>query len=268
MVKDAAIAELRKLYEGPPLIDKALATEIITELAQAEYQWQPRLGELETSLSDDEKMLARFFLGGLIFSGYAQLLGGEHVIQPKRSRLLLAAALHAPGGHRFEEELFAELRRRARASVTDLPWRPTFFPYLLSIADTPAAVIIEALKLRASPEVADYREWLRAAMRQWKDHGRLDVPMKDVKAIATAIDRRTGAVPSMPKLEVKVTVADVAALKPPGSVDFTPTLSALWGWSLSQLPGRRYQKLLTRAVAADHAYAEFSNRVSTVWKNA
>jgi hypothetical protein len=279
-IKEAASAELRKLYAGPQRIEEATARDCLAELAAADYRWQPSLDALEGELpSDDEKRLARFFLGGLIFSAYAQLLGGDHLMQPKRSRLFLAAALRSREvSHRFEEKLFAELKQRAQASVTDLPWRPTFFPYLLSVAETPEAVLTEALSLRRSDEIGEYRSWLDRAQDEWKRNGRLTQALADVKAVAEAVDRKTGALPVAPRVEMKVTVADVAALagaaggaplaaaaKIPGKVDLGPSLSALWGWGFALVPGQRYRKILTRAVVADQQYLEIENRLGTVW---
>jgi hypothetical protein len=279
-IKEAASAELRKLYAGPQRIKEAAARDCLAELAAADYRWQPSLGALDGELpSDDEKRLARFFLGGLIFSAYAQLLGGDHLMQPKRSRLFLAAALRSSEvGYRFEEKLFAELRQRAHASFTDLPWRPTFFPYLLSVAETPEAVLTEALRLRRSDEIAEYRSWLDRALDEWKRNGRLPQALADVKAVAEAVDRRTGARPVAPRVEMKATIADVAALAGaaaagplaaaatiPGKVDLGPPLSALWGWGFALAPGQRYRKILTRAVAADQQYIQIENRLGTVW---
>ena len=64
---------------------------------------------------------------------------------------------------------------------------------------------------------------------------------------------------------MKVSVANILAGTPPGAVDLKPPLEALWGWSFSSLPGRRYRKLLARAVAADHEYVRIENRLRTVW---
>jgi hypothetical protein len=272
-VKRAALDELRRLYAGPAKIPKQTAKDILSELVAADYNWSPHLGDLEQELtSEDERRLARFFLGGLIFNAYAQLLDGSRVVQPKRSRLFLAAGLTAAGaGHRFEEELFVELKRRARSSVTELPWRPSVFPYLLSVSDDASSLLAHALQLRGSSEVVEYRHWLRDALKSWQNNGTLAPVAGDIRAISAAIDRKLGTVSSAPKVELKITVADVAATaagipKPPGAVDLTPTLSALWGWFFSRLPGKRYRQLLTRAVVADHQYAVIENRLSTVWK--
>src|SRR5689334_4851365 len=245
-VKDEVLVKLGELYSGPPRINAAMAKEIIDELAASEYRWQPHLGTLETKLpSDLERTLAKFLLGGMIFAAYAQMLEGTHIVQPKRSRLFLAVALGAPSAqYRFEDELFGELKTRARASATDMPWRPTFFSYLLESAETPEAVLSHALALRRSSEVGEYRSWLRAALTRWSTHGEITPFKKDVASIVKAIDRATGKASVAPKVEFKVTVADVAkaaAGQPIGpGVDFTPTVQAFWGWLFPNLPGKRY----------------------------
>ena len=273
-VKDDVLAKLQELYSGPPRITPGMAKDISVELATAEYRWQPHLGDLEATLpSERERTLAKFLLGGMIFAAYAQILEGEHVVQPKRSRLLLAVALGAPSAqYRFEDELFGELKKRARASVTDLPWCPTFFPYLLARSDTPEAVLAHALVLRGSSEVIEYRAWLQSALRRWSTHGEIKAYKKDVTAITKAIDRVIGKVSVAPKVEFKITVADLAkavAGQPVGpGVDLTPTVQGLWGWIFPNLPGKRYRKILARAVATDAEYALLENRLKTVWGQA
>lgn len=272
-VKAAALDELRKLYSGPQTIESNLAKDIVSEMAAAEYQWAPGLGDLENLPSELEKSLARFFLGGLIFAGYAQMLGGEHVMQPKRSRLFLAASLKLKSDSQFEEELFGELKRRATSSIAESPWRPTFLPYLLSSSPNPMALLANAFVLRQSSEVREYKQWLRTAKVKWERDGSLGSITRELRSIATAIDRRIAGDGSMPTVELKVDVADVVALgagipKIPGSVDFKPTLSALWGWCFANLPGRRYRKLLIRAIASDRAYSKIENRIKSVWRAA
>ena len=244
------------------------AQDIYNELTASEYRWNPNLLSLEAELTSDvEKRLAKFFLGGLIFGGYAQLMNGEHVVQPKRSRLFLAAQLGMKsGGGGLEDTLFRELKARTNTPSEDIPWRPTFFPYLLSRSRSPMQVLLAAVVLRHSPEVKDYREWLRGVLNDWKRHGRITVEKeKDVRAIAQSVDRKLGVVPSAPKVELKVTIADVAANKPLGALDLMPVMQGIWGWFLDSLPGNRYRKLLTRAIVADHEYKELTNSVRTIW---
>ena len=72
-VKAAALEEVEKLYEGERRIEAAFAKDILSELSAAEYKWSPSLGDLGQRLdSEQEKRLAAFFVGGLIFGGYAQ----------------------------------------------------------------------------------------------------------------------------------------------------------------------------------------------------
>lgn len=74
----------------------------------------------------------------------------------------------------------------------------------------------------------------------------------------------------MPEIKVKATLADVAgtvAGKAPNplSVDLTAPIARLIGWGLSSLPGKRYRKLLSRALVADLQYVQIENRIKTVW---
>ena len=142
---------------------------------------------------------------------------------------------------------------------------PSLFPYLLSRAQTPIDLIKLVAELREKSEVEDYRAWLSEILQDAKD-GKVSIEKrKDVKAILTAIERTLGSVPSLPKVEVKLTLADAVKAKPPGSVDLTPALQALWGWFLDALPGNRYRKLLTRAVVADNEYPKLTNRMKGLW---
>ncbi len=267
-VKKAALSELMEAYDGPHKIPQNMTNEVLSELSAAEYEWNPDIGELQDSLgSNEEKRLAGFLLGGLVFGGYAQQMESTHLLQPKRSRLFLAISLRAKSaGYQLEDLLFDDLKKTTNTTCADLPWTPTFFPYLLGKANTPMELLKEVIELRRSAEVVDYRQWLREVMSDWENNGKISLEKKrDVGAIAKSIDQVLGNVSSMPKVELKVTVADVLIGKPPGSIDFTPALQGLWGWVLKSLPGKRYRKLLTRAVLADHEYVQIDKRIKTVW---
>jgi hypothetical protein len=169
-VKGAALEELAKAIEGPGRIPRNLGQEILAELSAAEYRWTPYLGDLGNRLpTDEDRRIASFLLGGLIFGGYAQQIVGEQMLQPKRSRIFLAVSLGEESiDHRFEETLFGELKKRSNVTAEDLPWMPTFFPYLLSQARRPMDFLHEVIRLRRSAEVRDYRQWLREAMDDWR----------------------------------------------------------------------------------------------------
>jgi hypothetical protein len=265
-VKSAAMEELKKLYaRGDAGIDTQEAYNILGELTASGYAWYPRLDGLDLR-DDNEKRLASFILGGLIFGAYAQRAGSDHLMQPKRSRLFLAISLKQKTSHAVEQYLFENLGALAGRPTADVPYTPTFFPLLLARSAGPAELLTNALDLRSSGEARDYRAWLHEALSDFDTNGRIPLErVREVEKIASAIRRKVEGFP-VPKVEIKMTVADVAAVKPPGvGVDFTAPTKALWGWFVEQLPGRRHRKLLTRAIIADREYVELDRRVKTVW---
>jgi hypothetical protein len=130
-IKQAALAELLEMVTNPAKsVSKELVDDIQGELSAADYRWSPKLEDIDPH---DEGLtkLYQFLLGGMIFGGYAEQMGSEHVLQPKRSRLILAVALQSKSaGYGFEENLFKELKGRSNVHTEDLPWRPSLFPYI------------------------------------------------------------------------------------------------------------------------------------------
>ena len=125
-------------------VDDALADAVVSELSAFDYRWRPMLPELGV-LDERARAIATFRYGALLFAQYAAELSDEwapldqqpeHVLQPKRSRLLLATALAPDGGLGIEEaQLFDRLRtrrvepaerdpRRRGAASSDLPAVP------------------------------------------------------------------------------------------------------------------------------------------------
>jgi hypothetical protein len=265
-VKRAALAELKKLYsEGAEGINAEEAYNILGELASSGYAWYPHLDGLALRDGDEER-LAAFILGGLIFGAYAQLSGSDHLMQPKRSRLFLAISLKQKASFTAEQQLFEKFGEMAGCLAADIPYTPTFFPLLLQCSDGPAEVMKNALALRRSIDVIDYRAWLHEALTDFDTNGRIPIGrVREVVKITNAIQRKLEAF-TVPKIEIKMTVADVAAGKPPGiGVDLTAPAKAAWGWFVEQLPGRRHRKLLTRAIIAAREYVNLDRRVHTVW---
>jgi hypothetical protein len=263
--KAAALEEVRKLYDEGRGINPSEAANIIGELTASGYEWYPDLGDLPV-VNDDDKRLAAFILGGLIFGTYAQQSGTDHLMQPKRSRLFLALSLGEGSSRALEERLFKRFGELAGHAAQELPYTPTFFPLILSKSSGPRTLLREALDLRKSSEACDYRNWLRAALADFDTTGRIGVAReKEVKGIADAIERRVGGA-QLPRVEIKMTVADAVAMKPPSvGIDFTGVAKSAWGWMIASLPGRRHRKLLTRAVVADREYVALDRLVETVW---
>lgn len=153
---------------GQNPIHKAVRDEIVGQLAAYEWDWQLTGPSASREDSPADRRLEAFRYGGLLFSGYAQRLHGEHVIQPKRARLYLEGALAAVSPLKKEVEgVFAELVRLARAlpdglvRALELPRLPTFLPYLLRDegVNEPMDLLDRLLKLRDEREVRAYRDW-------------------------------------------------------------------------------------------------------------
>jgi len=49
------------------------------------------------------------------------------------------------------------------------------------------------------------------------------------------------------------------------SIGLSELARSAWGWFLERLPGRRYRKLLTRAIILDNEYRDLTRRANTVW---
>lgn len=266
-VKAAAESELLSLYtSGVAGIKAQEAANILGELAQSGYAWYPRMDSLQLP-NENEKRIAGYILGGLIFGGYAQLAGANHLMQPKRSRLFLALSLKERTDRSAEEFLFGKLGELTGRPVADIPYTPTFFPLLLAESSGPAELLKNALKMRKSKEVTDYRAWLRNAIKDFRQNGRISTERtREVERIKSAVQQKLAGMP-LPRIDLKTTLAEVAAFKPPiGGVDLGPPAKAAWGWLINQLPGRRHRKLLTRAVIADREFVNLNVRISTVWK--
>src|SRR5690606_38629380 len=89
--KTAALNDLEKVFTGEQRIPAETSQQIFRELSVSDYKWSPSLDGLENKLQNfDEKLIADYLLGGLIFGGYAQQMESEHLLQPKRSRIFLA----------------------------------------------------------------------------------------------------------------------------------------------------------------------------------
>ena len=257
-VKSAALAEVLKLYASghTSAEEEAARSRIDMELVAAGYAWYPDLGPLATPLSDDQRRLASFLLGGMVFGGYAQLMGAAHFMQPKRSRLFLALSLGMSAEHTAEEHLFRALASTLDLPSAEVPFVPSFFPLLLHESSGPAELLDRAIAMRSAPEVVDYRAWLTAALADFSANGRIGLTyQRDVATIATRIRRRLDGAP-WPDAQPSVTAVNV---------DLTKPMKAAWGWVVERLPGTRHHKLLSRALLTHASYVELDRRVKTVW---
>ena len=265
-VKGVAEDKLMDLYtSGGYGITPGEAQNILGELATAGYIWYPNIPGVAFQ-GDDELRLAGYILAGLIFGGYAQLAGADHLMQPKRSRLFLATALKAYGPRSEEQQLFDALNQIPALKTAEIPFTPTFFPLLLHDSRNPQEMIASALRHRNSAEVKEYREWLRTILEDFSKNGHISMQVtREVQGILDAVRNRSESF-RFPNIDFSVSVSAITGVPEPEiSIGLTELAKSAWGWFLERLPGRRYRKLLTRAIILDNEYLDLTRRANTVW---
>lgn len=265
-VKSAAETKLTDFYTSSEYgITPGEAQNILGELATAGYIWYPYIPGIAFQ-NDDERQLAGYILAGLIFGGYAQLAGADHLMQPKRSRLFLATSFKVYGPRSEENDLFAALNQIPALQTAEVPFTPTFFPMLLHESGNPQEMIASALRHRDSTEVKEYREWLRKILDDFNKNGRISMQVsREVKDILDAVRNRSQS-SRFPNIDLSVSVSGLTGVPEPEiSVELTDLARSAWGWFLERLPGKRYRKLLTRAIILDNEYLDLARRARTVW---
>jgi hypothetical protein len=127
-------------------------------------------------------------------------------------------------------------------------------------------MIASALKHRHSPEVKEYREWLRTILDEFSKNGRIPMQVtREVQGILDAVRNRSESF-RFPNIDFSVSVSGLTgAPEPEISFGLTELAKSTWGWFLERLPGKRYRKLLTRAIILDNEYRDLTRRANTVW---
>lgn len=266
-IRDSAILELENIYERGSAVSRELVDDILAELTESQYNWTPFLGDKLSKLNNyDERTIASLMLGGIIFNGYAKKLGGDRIVQPKRSRLFLSVSFKMDRA-RYEDEslIFEKLKEYGKNYCNDIPWTPSFFPMILDNAKTRKDIIPEILKLRKSSEIKDYKEWLKHVLDDLEINGQITTKTKkEIAKIEKSIKYSTGLLKSSPEIKVSTTVLDVKP-QSPLSVDLSNTFDRLSGWFMDSLPGNRYRSLLKRAIIKNNDFEFIDRKIRSVF---
>ncbi|WP_353362410.1 hypothetical protein [Mycobacterium sp.] len=135
--KEAALRQIDSRLDGGAFVPSGIADAIVAMLDSTGYEWQPSLEQVDHRLPDDrDKKLARFLLGQLVFTGYAQQQANAvHVLSPQRSRVLGAVGLSGRAWQASASEgaIFAEIARPCSAPRWKTP--PTTSPTISTARD-------------------------------------------------------------------------------------------------------------------------------------
>jgi hypothetical protein len=271
----------------------ALVQEVVTRLRAFGYAWEPRkslpdapVNALASALAsygdasggDTEANMVRNYLAGcLIFSGFAQKLGGDHVLPPGWSRLYAAAALSEDKDEAelTEEALFRRLADAGNTGQLEIGRtvqfdQPTFLPYLLELEDTatPEALFRRAIALREEDSVQQYVQFRQRVRQEAEQHGRAETFLREIDELIEAVDRAVSKAPR--RWPVKMGVS--ASFPMAASVSAEPgkelELFRPYDWSMRQLPANRYRKLLLRLVISQQRTSLLKNLVKNRWEAA
>ncbi|MFI9505648.1 hypothetical protein [Nocardia sp. NPDC052566] len=300
LVKAAALQQLSDRMCNWPLLPLTVGDEVVRELHGTRYQWQPSLEYLEDRvLGERDKELARFLLGQLVFTGYAQQTGAPHIVSPQRSRLIGGMGIGVPNPLAVSEAaIYRELARRVREAGPGwrsdvFPWTPSFLPYLVDTMANdrggPDELLRRARELRDSRAVQRYRR-LRDELAA-EDADRSERARRALTRAANGVATELGSPRERLELVRPVVVevlpsalaAGLGAMTgllvagPPGAIGgavvaaisghaFELVSRRLWGWSLDRLPFRSARKLLTRSVKAEHEIgADLGPELERIW---
>jgi hypothetical protein len=267
----------------------------LSELHAFLYNWEPDLCEpaLDTThqaetnklaaLEGDPNraMLAKFLLGGLIFSGFAQASSTVHRIQPKRSRFYLGLTAAPEKVKRLtkdeEDMIFAAAvdsinkTENSDATVRRVMTLPPVLPYLLEAEPKPKNVqqlLEQALEFPNTSAGKDYLALVEAVRKDGVEARRVeDISARERKkalkllspysnldseksqSLEIGVEMKWGAIPT-----------PVATYKPT-----IPVWLRIW-WNDAADFGWLRQNL-RRMWMASESYKKLSSRLVEVWKN-
>jgi hypothetical protein len=300
-IRDAVVAQLQDRMAGGPFVPATVAQQIPSYLAQLGYQWAPDITAIEPALPDEQsRIVARFLVGHLLFAGYAQMSGLPHVLSPRRGRLMAAAGLPIDWSVSTAEAAVWQKVGERLANAPgwrneELPWTPSFLPYLLQQTNKQRggtkALLQNALDLRTKRSVEKYRNIRRAALGAEKADDTVEA-RHDLANAAASVAKdlesnqeeltytRSFVVGAGPAAIGYVGGAGIGMLigGPPGALigglvgviapeTLRPATQQLWGWVIDRLPFVSARKLVSRSIRAEaEVGASLSVSARDVWR--
>ncbi len=251
------------------LLDPRLLRDVANELGLSGYEWFPAEAQYQ-DLPTEQRVAATFVTGGIIFGGYAQAAGVDHLLQSKRSRLFAQLAVaetdRSLWAYEREEELFAKLRRSADDDqgfdTHDYTLPPSVLTMLMFDRDpptSPAELFEKTRELRESDLGAAYRQWhteLRGAWARGEPHDEADAV---VEQVAVELERRFGRTPTGPLSGVNLEAHDAPAAAPGPS-------TRLRNWFVERVRLRGHRKLLLRMSLPQVTLEELTGRLRHIWE--
>jgi hypothetical protein len=268
----------------------SLVQEVVTRLRTFGYAWEPRKSLPEAAVNaltpalasydspftgdTDANTVKDYLAGCLIFSGFAQKLGGDHVFPPDWSRLYAATALPETEDEAklTEEALFRRLAKVGNTNQLGIGRtvqfdQPTFLPYLLERDDTatPEALFRRAIDLREDDDVQQYIQFRQTVRQEAEERGRAETFLREIDELVRVAERVMNKTPRRWPVKMGVSVSlpeGVSGSAEPGK---ELELFRPYDWSMRQLPTNRYRKLLLRLVISQQRTSQLKNLVKKRW---
>jgi hypothetical protein len=225
------------------------------------------------------KKATQLIVGGMIFSSYAAAMGADHILQPKRSRLMLEVSAprdkRSLRGWEKEKELFLAFKQHCAPvedmRVEDLTGAPSVLALVLQenphLSGTPD-ILEKTLEERNSASGTRYRKWFQELRETWS-RGKRPEGEDDARDVLTELRRRSGEHADVTDgLRADITLkANEKGIG--GEVKFKDIEirmpSWLRGWCVSYLPFKPHRRFLLRLSIAQERYEDITLDLKRLW---
>jgi len=281
---DAKRNLVEKLNQRLDRFPKQLAHDVNQELGAFAYDWHPKLPGLQATTVEQRKV-AEFLVGGMVFGSYAQATGTDHLVQANRSTLLLKVSAPQPELSMWrsgqERILFDQFKKHcndpaSNVRATDFAAPPSVLPYLLLQKPAPTQpmdLLTRCLSLRKNRLGQDYRTWY-ANMRQAWSLGRDDPTAEEsVRIVLRSLRHRM--LRQDDKDDKKDRTGSLTASigfkgpLPAGAIEGVPLKMPQWlrTWMVDHFPMRPHRRLLLRMSLAQARYRDVTLHLQQLWRD-